>query len=928
MFLVAPALVVAAVAAAALLVRSGGAAALVRCWRVMLAATACVLSVLMLDDTLRAHVAVGRYFLATLRASTACLVGFCGLVGLLGPPESGGFSSDQTREWLQALGLAAGVATSGVGGGTLLLAAMTLHNPNNNSSNSGDGDATMMVMIDWLSLTLYGILLLLVAAGCLSRLLEVQVPLLELWVQGLRMLMRQMRVSDPCQCQADRDVTWLLVKGADWAAATARMLWRALRRSLGRVTALLQRGREHHHMRDAATASSNMKPSLHPAYTLTPANLLNTPLRPSCSWCDLLVGVKGLLQPLLRGFAAGLRVLGSGLRAACFAAASMFLREAVTARAVLPYGAAGAVAAVIAALMAGKTMRKSRFEALSCLGAVLERYAAAAYIHLDLGLSKPAARVLRNAMAAAVLTAQLLAATGRQALALLAVPLAAVLTASLTVAAWFWRRVGRVLYPWVAAAWRCGCAAATTIWSHPEWSLVLAAVVLAASYGAHAAQLPAAAGRLAAAWGAAAGDRCLSRFVFPLLHRLAGLTGRAAVLLGPGFMAVSAQAAAVANAVTGWGRRCGSGTDLILLFRSESFAVAFLGLNLLHALALKGWAVPVLEAQGPAGREAVLPVISFLARSSGKVALGPMYLTAAASLLTGSQSGLGGGMAAHMAALTVPVLWALYLAALWLEGVRRLSYDPRNSNNSEFGRVVQAVRYTGATHVISTSATQGRRTTAALATGMTTAPHSATTLAALVMVTAAARHAAPAGPVPAPTTAGGTADSDQKRHAYARLREEIRAQVPPGNIFNTDMCAVCFEALHSHNTGPDVGDASSSDPTSSTGRLQQQRQQQIRSASGGWRGVRQVPREGLGTTGASSGGVGGRFATGSAPGQNSWPGDEVATGREESAQGRLVLRCGHSFHEWCVLEWLLRSPRCPMCREPAVGASRHINMLF
>lgn len=66
-----------------------------------------------------------------------------------------------------------------------------------------------------------------------------------------------------------------------------------------------------------------------------------------------------------------------------------------------------------------------------------------------------------------------------------------------------------------------------------------------------------------------------------------------------------------------------------------------------------------------------------------QVALGPMYLTAAASLLATvgrvqADSRVGGGvqasggasgrLSAHLATLTTPTLWFLYLAALWLEG--------------------------------------------------------------------------------------------------------------------------------------------------------------------------------------------------------------------------------------------------------------------
>ena len=42
-----------------------------------------------------------------------------------------------------------------------------------------------------------------------------------------------------------------------------------------------------------------------------------------------------------------------------------------------------------------------------------------------------------------------------------------------------------------------------------------------------------------------------------------------------------------------------------------------------------------------------------------------MYVTAAAAFLAG---GAAGGVATRLAGLTAPVLWAVYLAALWVEG--------------------------------------------------------------------------------------------------------------------------------------------------------------------------------------------------------------------------------------------------------------------
>lgn len=102
-----------------------------------------------------------------------------------------------------------------------------------------------------------------------------------------------------------------------------------------------------------------------------------------------------------------------------------------------------------------------------------------------------------------------------------------------------------------------------------------------------------------------------------LLRLLAPLVAGAAAALGLSLGAWARVGAELSAGLASWGRR--SGTDLASLFHSGPFASAFLGLNLLHALLLKAWAVPALQAQGTVGRAAMQPIISFVARSTGKV---------------------------------------------------------------------------------------------------------------------------------------------------------------------------------------------------------------------------------------------------------------------------------------------------------------------
>ncbi|GIL75543.1 hypothetical protein Vretifemale_5318 [Volvox reticuliferus] len=910
--LVAPALAVAVVACLALLVRSNAVAQLLKafleCWRGLLAAGACLVAALLLDDAVRAYVHVGRMFIATLRGSAAMLLAFCGLVGLLGPPESGGFSWDQTTEWLRALGLMAAAATSAIGGSTLILhsndtgqrtvlsaaeavSASPLSSPTPTmaavTATIHDTALTQPQAVDRLSFLLYGSLLLLAAAGFASgltesdflrqlgwaalRLLRLQ-PLLKgarwaiRWVRDLRLLRDVMAAID----WADDAVTPLLKRGFRKAEAFISVLVEILRRWLAWVGSLV-RALYRHVLLPVSRAAWAIAAAVHSAVLWPLAKMI---------WALLRQRLMPVLWPT--GAVAG---------------TMWFLREAVSQRAMLPFGAAAVVSAVIALLMAGKAMRKSHYHKLSLLGESLEHYAATAYLNLDLGVGRPVANMLGNVIAVAWLTAVLLVASGRRALALLAVPLVGLLAAAMTVVTTLWRYVVRVLYPWVAAVWHAAAAAVAAVWSHPEWSLVLAALVLAASYGAHAVQLPSVLAAWAAAIAAAVGRHLFRLLALPL-RVLISLADHAAAWLGISAGAGVRAAAVMVAGVAGWGRS--SGSNMSSLFSSYSFAGAFLGLNLFHALLLKGWAIPMLEVQGDAGRAAVVPVISFMARSTGKVALGPMYLTAVASFLAGRHAS---GLALHLASLTVPALWVLYLVALWLEGVRRISYRPEQSN-LELGRALQAV--SGVTrnggwvsrpilgrllaffdivspplvpNAVPPRLTSGQRPPAGPAA---TAPD--------VQRLAATTAAVPAGPVCSASASASISgfsppvivrDSAASREGPTapsftpaalsplerRLYDGILAQGSPGCMFPTKTCIVCFDEI------PLLG------------------------PMGHWR-----PR--LGREGPTD---------------------------EQDASGALAplpLRCGHVFHQRCVLQWLKRNPRCPVCREPAIGGLRHTNILF
>ncbi|GLI61871.1 hypothetical protein VaNZ11_004381 [Volvox africanus] len=928
--LVAPALMVTAVACLALLVRSNSAAqllgAFLKCWRGLLAGGACAVATLLLDDALRAYALVGRMFPAILRGSAAMLLAFCGLVGLLGPPGSGGFSCELVRGWLRALGLMAAAATSAVGGGTLILhrssssGQSTAQSASASSLSSAAPTATAVTAavrhisltqsVERLSFLLYGSLLLLAAAGFASGLTESDF-LRRLGWAGLRLLRLQPLLKGArwaIRCVRNLRLLRYLITAIEWADdAVAPLLGRSFRRAAAAISALLEvlrwglasvaslaRGLFGNVLQPLLRAVKRLLYKLAVLVAHGCRAVYGHALLP-VSWAAWAIAVavhSAVLRPLAEVTWALLRQRLVPLLwpTGAVAGSICFLREAVAQRAVLPFGAAGIVSAVIAVLMAGKAMRKSQYRTLSLLGESLECYAATAYLNLDLGLGRPLANLLGNVIAVAWLTAALLVASGRRALALLVVPLVGLLAAALTMLTTLWRYIMGVLYPWVVV-----------VWSHPEWSLVLAAVVLAAAYGAHAVQWPALLAAWAVAIAAAVGRHLLRLLVLPL-NVLTFLADHVAAWLDKSAGAGVHTAAVMVAGVAGWGRS--SGSNMSSLFSSYSFASSFLGLNLFHALLLKGWAVPMLEVQGDPERAAVVPAISFIARSTGKVALGPMYLTAAASFLAGRHAF---GFVSHLASLTVPALWVLYLAALWLEGVRRISYNPER-DNSEVRRALQAVR--GSTRnggwvgwpilgrvlafsnmvpplLVPNSVPArlppgqlppvGRATSApgvgrpatttvafpaslvrfasASASTCTSTSTSATATAAVVRESTASRE----GPTPPSTVATALSSSER------RLYDEIRAQGSTRCMFPTQTCIVCLDKLHSARAlKPERG-----------------------------------PPEGSTAEQESSG-----------------------------ALAPLPLRCGHVFHQRCVLQWLTRTPRCPVCREPAIGTLRHTNVLF
>eukprot|EP00798_Chlamydomonas_sp_ICE-L_P004366 gene4366-14489_t len=108
------------------------------------------------------------------------------------------------------------------------------------------------------------------------------------------------------------------------------------------------------------------------------------------------------------------------------------------------------------------------------------------------------------------------------------------------------------------------------------------------------------------------------------------------------------------------------------LFAQVSFVHSFVWLQLAHSLVLSKVVLPrVLLQQGAMGEAAVQHMVSFLARSTMKAVLGPLYLAALLSALAQVQW----LQVLQRYTPVLPVVWAAYLICMWLEAFSRLE-DP------------------------------------------------------------------------------------------------------------------------------------------------------------------------------------------------------------------------------------------------------------
>ncbi|KAG2497204.1 hypothetical protein HYH03_004793 [Edaphochlamys debaryana] len=826
-----PALGVAAVAGVALLARSPLADIFKKRWRSLLGWTMGLLSLALAEDALRRHLLPGRLFLGSFRGALAAVMGFGGAVLVAGPESDDGFSGDQIGEWITALWLFSLAAVSGSGGGTLIHAALTLQSPADTVegaqlAHTGANGAATNLAAERLAFTVYGSGLLLAAAVSLAaytglesvwRLASGLVNVLDAVLQ-LRWMARG--VVDACRwigrrktlqtawgafLRVDKAVTtvtmaslkqgfrglqqaWLLTR--DWVLLPARTVLTWALRSV--VTPAF---------RSVGKAARRTGKEIHQRLLLPAAHALaagarftyNRVLRPAAATAARIA--RDYAAPVLwpAGSAAAVYWFTEHAVSTLYAGGTGALMDA------LPYGVASYVSIVSLALIAGKAMRRTPGSGvLFRRGTALESAAVAAYLHLDLGLGTLAARVLRRVYMVAVFVAVSAVATGHYLIALLTGPLVAALWAALSAAWLVLEAVARVLGPVIEEMCHGVKRAVKAIWKRPELSLLLAAGVLAAAFGAHKSGLTAALARLGFSLASAAAKSLyglLAALVSPVWALASRLGLKAASLMG-------STAGAGASALASWGGRAAG--DVSSIFASASFAGVFAGLHMLHALLLRVWVVSSLESEGLVGSAALTPIVSFVARSTCKVALAPAYLAALASLLAGQA---GSGLAAKLAAAGTPVLWVAYLIGLWFELARRVyvSHDPRR-RSSEFAEALKALRDARATEV-----------------------------------------------------AG-----------------ELRAQAPPRRVFESDTCAVCLEPMdmkrlvHTHDGIP-------------------------------------VPRTTAGPTNSAL---------------------EERAAAEAEQEAVAVLRCGHMFHEECAALWLARETRCPLCREPAVGPSRHANALF
>ncbi|KXZ47342.1 hypothetical protein GPECTOR_36g66 [Gonium pectorale] len=705
--LVLPAGAVAVVAGASMVARSELARELLRALRgrgrVLLGIAVCGASACLAEDAAVRCLLCGRAFPAALRGSGAVWLGFGGVVALAGPEEHDGLSHEQILAWARVLALLCAVATAGTGSGTLLLHGRAA------AASAARAAGAQAEVVERVAYWGYGCLLGLAAATAASslmgssllwraargaaRLLDAALrvrPLLRGLAAAWRWLLGRpaVRATAAAGRRLDDAMTGALLEAgrrtmsvALWLHRTATQGMWPLMRDTGQV---VQR-------RVVAPALAGARAAAKAAHAGGVA-LQRRLLQPA--WRALLAAGRAgrtaavalyrhAVLPLLSAAlslacwlaAAGAALLGPPLRgvvapvlwpAGAVAGTAWFCRQAAAQRALLPFGAAAYASALIVGLMAGKAMRKSRRASLARAGARLEAAAAHAYLHLDFGTGTLLLRLAVVLLGVGTFVSAVLMRTGRVVVALIAGPLFGLLAAALTAASWVAVRVARLVGPRLAAAAAALRAAVRAVWGNPELSLAAALAAVGLAYAAHVVGLPTAAAR-GAAWLVATTATCTVRLLLlvgrPCARPLLALALHAARLLGVSASTSARAAAGASSALAAWGARAAG--DVSSLFASRGFSGAFVALNLAHALLLRGWAVAELKRQGAAGQAAVLPVISFVARSTAKVALTPMYVTAAAAFLLGGNA--GGDVAASLASLTAPALWLAYLAAMYLE---------------------------------------------------------------------------------------------------------------------------------------------------------------------------------------------------------------------------------------------------------------------
>ncbi|KAG2497203.1 hypothetical protein HYH03_004792 [Edaphochlamys debaryana] len=786
-----PALGVAAVAGVALLARSPLGEGLKKRWRGLLGWTMGLLSLALADDALRRHLLPGRLFLGCCRGALAVLMGFWGAV-LIEGREAGDVGDSFGK-----LSFGCVAATLCVGGGTLIHKAMALQVSravDAGAAATGTGltrTGASLTAVERVAFSFIGTAMLLSSvwamgaameqesacdtAGSLLRALELR------WLaRGMlgvcKWLGRQTALRSAVDVFARAD------KAATAAAgALLRGVWQTLLRTRDWV---LQPSSGKWALRAlVARAVSTTMTGVHRTLVAGARFTYTRVLRPPAATAARIA--RDYAAPVLWPAGSAAAVYWFTKRAL----ETLCAGGAVQPLMVLPYGVASYVSIVSLALIAGKAMRRT--PGLFRAGTALESAAASVYMHLDLGLGTLVIKVLKALRQFYDHVVVAACTGGHWVLLALSGPYAAVTCAG--VAALKWAKCGaeRTLGP-VFKALRNGFAA---IWKRPERALLATGGLLAIVYGAHKDGLM---------------DDLMRQLGSQATEAAQGLSGFLAALVSPvwalasrlGLKAASlmgSTAGAGASALASWGGRAAG--DVSSIFASASFAGVFAGLHILHAVALRSWGVTQLEAQGLVGSAALTPIVSFVARSTCKVALAPAYLAALASLLAGQA---GSGLAAKLAAAGTPVLWVAYLAGFWTELEHRVRVWRQAASTAE------------------------EDTTAAAA------------LAAL------------------------------------------RSQVPPPRIYETDICTVCFQPLD-------------------------------------MRGLVRV-RGGVSTLPAEAG------APAPAQGQEAAADAEVEAEAEQEAVA--ALRCGHAFHQDCALMWLARETRCPLCREPAVGLSRHANALF